>query len=66
MYGEIYDLVKENLGLTKREIAEKLGRKTEYGDPLLWRLREHTGAACWRMAPWPGTDFVLSSAGPRV
>src|SRR5712692_3015067 len=44
MYAEIVDFVKENPGLTRREIAARLGKRTEYVDSLLWRLRKYTGA----------------------
>ncbi len=44
MYAEIISFVKENPGLTRSEIAARLGKRTEYVDSLLWRLRKYTGA----------------------
>jgi hypothetical protein len=44
MYAELISFVKENPGLTRSEIAARLGKRTEYVDSLLWRLRKHTGA----------------------
>jgi hypothetical protein len=44
MYQEILRVVKENHGLTGREITERVGKKHEYVTSLLWRLRKYTGA----------------------
>lgn len=41
---EILRVVRENPGLTAREISEKLGRPYRYVDSPLWRLNKYTGA----------------------
>ncbi|MDG7025178.1 MAG: hypothetical protein JRN11_00305 [Nitrososphaerota archaeon] len=37
-------VLRENPGLTEKEIAANLGRQHRYVDSMLWRLREHAGA----------------------